>query len=215
MRREGRLTPAQRRAVDALLPKYGLDPAQGAFDFTRIFGRNTKRTLEIGFGNGETLAELARIHSEEDFLGVEVHRPGVGRLLMTLEAESLKNVRVICADAVEVLGRCVPDASLDAVLVYFPDPWPKQRHHKRRLLQPEFVTLVACKLKSGGSFLLATDWPDYAEYMLAVLAQSSDFINAAPSDGYVPRPTERPLTKFERRGLRLGHPVRELIFVRR
>lgn len=215
MRREGRLTPAQRRAVDALLPKYGLDPAQGAFDFTRIFGRNTKRTLEIGFGNGETLAELARIHSEEDFLGVEVHRPGVGRLLMTLEAESLKNVRVICADAVEVLGRCVPDASLDAVLVYFPDPWPKQRHHKRRLLQPEFVALVACKLKSGGSFLLATDWPDYAEYMLAVLAQSSDFINAAPSDGDVPRPTERPLTKFERRGLRLGHPVRELIFVRR
>lgn len=215
VRREGRRTPAQNRALEMLLPKYGLDPAQGAFDFSRIFGRNAKRTLEIGFGNGETLAELARTHPEEDFLGVEVHRPGIGRLLMTLEAEPIKNVRVVCADAAEVLHHNIPDASLDTVLIYFPDPWPKKRHHKRRLLQPEFVTLVAYKLKSGGRFLLATDWPDYAGHMLTVLAQSSDFINAASGGGYVPRPAERPPTKFERRGLSLGHAVYNLGFMKR
>jgi tRNA (guanine-N7-)-methyltransferase len=213
--RQSRITAAQQRALQILLPKYGLDPAHGLFDFRVIFGRDARRTLEIGFGNGESLLALARAHPKGDFLGVEVHRPGVGRLLLALEAEKLANVRVVCADAAEVLTRCVPDASLDALLIFFPDPWPKKRHHKRRLVQPEFVALAARKLKSGGRLQLATDWPDYAEHMLAVLAVSPDFYNAAGDGSYIPRPVERPLTKFEGRGLRLGHPVRDLVFVKR
>lgn len=215
MRREGRLTPAQSRALDELLPRYGLQPGDEPFDFPRIFGRDARRTLEIGCGNGDTLAALARLHPDEDFIGIEVHRPGVGRLLNTLESEQLANARVICADAVEVLSRCVPDASLDAVLLYFPDPWPKKRHHKRRILQTGFAALIAQKLRHGGQFRLATDWPEYAEHMLAVLAASAEFANTAADGGYVPRPAERLLTKFERRGLNRGHPVRDLVFVRR
>ncbi|MDE2197090.1 MAG: tRNA (guanosine(46)-N7)-methyltransferase TrmB [Gammaproteobacteria bacterium] len=209
------MTPAQERALAMLLPKYGLDPGLAPFDFPRLFGRDAGRTLEIGFGNGDTLAELARLHPQRDFLGIEVHRPGVGRLLMAVEAEQLSNVRVVCADAVEVLTRCVPAGSLDAVLLYFPDPWPKKRHHKRRLVQAEFVALVADKLKSGGRFHLATDWPGYAEHMLAVLTQNTDFINLAAAGDYAPRPAERPLTRFERRGLGLGHAVRDLVWMRR
>ncbi|MGH8363385.1 MAG: tRNA (guanosine(46)-N7)-methyltransferase TrmB [Gammaproteobacteria bacterium] len=213
--RQGRITRGQRSAFIRLMPRYGLDPAHGAFDFTSTFDREARRTLEIGFGNGEALLVLARAHPEEDFLGVEVHRPGIGRLLLALEAEQLSNVRVICADAVDVLQRCVPDASLDAVLIYFPDPWPKKRHHKRRLVQTEFAALVARKLKTGGRFNLATDWPDYAEQMLAVLSACPDLVNTAGDDGYAPRPPQRPLTKFEHRGLKLGHPVRDLVFARR
>jgi len=212
--RQGRLTPAQQRALKSLLPKYGLDPAAGTFDLPRIFGRNARRTLEIGFGNGATLAELARQHPHEDFLGIEVHRPGVGRLLMTLDLEQINNVRVACADAVEVLSRCLPDDSLDALLLYFPDPWPKKRHHKRRLVQPEFVALAARKLKSGGQLQLATDWPEYAAQMLAVVSASPDFTNAAAGGGYAPRSLARPLTKFERRGIGLGHPVFDLSFIK-
>lgn len=215
VRRKSRTTPAQQRALQTLLPKYGLDPEQGLFDFAAIFGREARRTLEIGFGNGETLLALARAHPDEDFLGVEVHRPGVGRLLLALEAEKLGNLRIVCADALEVLGRCVADASLDAVLIFFPDPWPKKRHHKRRLLQPEFAALLARKLKPGGRLHLATDWPDYAEHILAVLSASSDFTNLAGDGGYTPRPEERSLTKFESRGLKLGHAVHDLIFLRR
>ena len=215
VRRQSRATQAQRRALQTLLPKYGLDPEQGRFDFAAIFGREARRTLEIGFGNGENLLALARTHVDEDFLGVEVHRPGVGRLLLALEAEKLGNLRIVCADALEVLNRCVADASLDAVLIFFPDPWPKKRHHKRRLLQPEFTALLARKLKPGGRLHLATDWPDYAEHMLAVLSASPAFTNLAGDGGYMPRPEERSLTKFESRGLKLGHPVRDLIFLRR
>lgn len=213
--RQSRMTQAQRRALHALLPKYSLDREQGLFDFAAIFGRKARRTLEIGFGNGDALLALARAHPDQDFLGVEVHRPGVGRLLLALNAEQLANVRVICADAVEVLSRCVPNASLDAVLIFFPDPWPKKRHHKRRLVQQEFVSLIARKLKRGGRLHLATDWPDYAGHMLAVLSASPDFANTTAGDGYVSRPPERPLTKFEQRGLKLGHAVRDLVFVRR
>lgn len=212
--RQGRLTPAQQRALKSLLPKYGLDPAAGTFDLPRIFGRNARRTLEIGFGNGATLAELARQHPHEDFLGIEVHRPGMGRLLMTLDLEQIKNVRVACADAVEVLSRCLPDDSLDALLLYFPDPWPKKRHHKRRLVQPEFVALAARKLKSGGQLQLATDWPEYAAQMLTVVSASPDFANAAAGGGYALRPLARPFTKFERRGIGLGHPVFDLSFIK-
>lgn len=215
VRRQSRTTRAQWRALQTLLPKYGLDPEPDLFDFAAIFGREVRRTLEIGFGNGENLLALARAHPDEDFLGVEVHRPGIGRLLLALEAEKLGNVRIVCADALEVLGRCVADASLDAVLIFFPDPWPKKRHHKRRLVQPEFAALLARKLKRGGRLHLATDWPDYAEHMLAVLAASPDFTNLAEDGGYTPRPEKRSLTKFENRGLKLGHPVLDLIFVRR
>ncbi|MGB9429557.1 MAG: tRNA (guanosine(46)-N7)-methyltransferase TrmB [Gammaproteobacteria bacterium] len=212
--RQGRITLAQRRALSGLLPRYGLDAAGGVFNFTDIFGRDAKRTLEIGFGNGDTLLELARAYPDEDFLGIEVHRPGVGRLLNRLADGQLANVRVVCADAVDVLSRCMPDASLDCVVLYFPDPWPKQRHHKRRLVQPEFVGLVARKLKADGRFRLATDWPDYAAHMLAVLSASQDFTRVATDDD-APPPAVRVLTKFERRGMQLGHPVHDLVFVRR
>lgn len=215
MRREGRLTPAQSRALDELLPRYGLDPNDGRFDFARIFGRDARRTLEIGCGNGDTLSALALRYPDEDFIGIEVHRPGVGHLLNALAREHLPNVRVVCADAVDVLQRCVEDESLDAVLLYFPDPWPKKRHHKRRIVQPEFVGCVARKLKHGGRFQLATDWPEYAGHMLAVLNACADFSNAAADGTYVPRPDERPITKFERRGLKRGHPVRDMVFLRR
>lgn len=213
--RQGRITRGQRAAFTKLMPRYGLNPAHGPFDFISLFGREARRTLEIGFGNGEALVALAHAHPEEDFLGVEVHRPGVGRLLLALDTEKLTNVRVVCADAVEVLQRCVPDASLDAVLLFFPDPWPKKRHHKRRLVQKEFIALLAQKLKSGGRLQLATDWPDYAAQMLAVLDSSPAFSNCAADGGYARRPAQRPPTKFERRGVALGHAVHDLVFVRR
>lgn len=214
VRRQGRITRAQQAALAGLMPRYGLDPAQGRFDLAAIFGRNARRTLEIGFGNGGSLLALASEHPDEDFIGIEVHRPGVGRLLMDLESHKLANVRVVCGDAVEVLAHCLPDASLDAVLVYFPDPWPKKRHRKRRLVQPEFVAQIALKLKRGGGLQLATDWPDYAEHMLAVLSAHPDLVNTHGT-GYAARAPERPLTRFENRGLRLGHPVHDLVFVKR
>lgn len=207
------MTAGQTRALEELLPRYTASP--GPVDFVQLFGRDAHRSLEIGFGDGHTLAELARRHPQRDFLGLEVHRPGVGRLLMTLEAEGLGNVRVIPEDAVAVLKDRLPDAGLDAVLVYFPDPWPKKRHHKRRLLQPEFAALLAHKLKPGARLHFATDWEDYARHALEVLDASPDFENAAPGGGYAPRPSERPETKFERRGLKLGHGVYDLLFRRR
>ena len=205
------MTTAQNRALDALLPKYSLP--EGPLDLTALFGRDARRSLEIGFGNGETLTELARRHPEQDFVGAEVHRPGVGRLLNALEAGALTNVRVACEDAVQLCSARLPDACLDAVLIYFPDPWPKKRHHKRRLLQPEFAALLGTKLKTGGRLHFATDWKDYAEQALAVLSACPAFENTA--EGYVPRPAERPATHFEQRGLKLGHEVFDLVFRRR
>ena len=183
-------------------------------DLPQLFGRDARRTLEIGFGNGDTLARLAERHPDEDFLGAEVHRPGVGSLLLALEAGKLSNVRVACEDAVELCTARLPDACLDAVLIYFPDPWPKKRHHKRRLLQTEFVALLARKLKRGGRLHFATDWAEYAEHALAVLDASPDFRNSIDGGGYAPRPTERPDTRFERRGIKLGHAVFDLVFLR-
>ena len=212
MLRQGRMTAGQTRALKELLSRYTA-PA-GPIDLPALFGRDARRTLEIGFGDGHTLVELARRHPKEDFLGLEVHRPGVGRLLMTLDAEGLGNVRVIPEDAVTVLKDRLPDAGLDAALIFFPDPWPKKRHHKRRLLQPEFAALLARKLKSGAQLHFATDWEDYARHALEVLGASSDFENAAPGGGYTARPAERPETKFERRGLKLGHGVYDLLFRR-
>ena len=210
--RQGRMTVAQHRALEELLPKYGVP--EGALDLAALFGREARRTLEIGFGSGDTLLELAQRHPDEDFLGVEVHRPGVGRLLLNLETAGVRNVRLACEDAVQLLATRLPADCLDAVLIYFPDPWPKKRHHKRRLLQPEFAALVAEKLKTGGRLHFAPDWEDYARQALEVLNAAPGLRNAAVAGGYLPRPAERPPTRFERRGLKLGHAVFDLVFMK-
>ena len=212
--RAGRMTTAQERAWRELWPRYGLETGDGPLDLAAVFGRDAPRTLEIGFGNGETLATLAAAHPERDYLGIEVHRPGVGHLMLRAAELGLTNLRVVCRDAVEVLERCVAPASLDEVLLYFPDPWPKKRHHKRRIVQPGFVELVASRLRSGGVLRMATDWQPYAEHMLAVLSECAALRNAAEDGGHVPRPESRPVTRFERRGQRLGHGVWDLAFRR-
>ncbi|MEW6352743.1 MAG: tRNA (guanosine(46)-N7)-methyltransferase TrmB [Pseudomonadota bacterium] len=214
--RQGRMTAAQQQALDTLWERYGLAPAPHTpLDLDAVFGRRAPRILEIGFGMGDALAELAAAHPENDYLGIEVHRPGVGKLLNLLDARQINNVRILCADAVEVLARHIPDAGLDAIYLFFPDPWPKRRHAKRRLVQPPFVALVARKLQPGGHFHLATDWEDYARHMLEVLSAAPQFVNAAGIGCYAPRPAYRPQTKFERRGARLGHPVWDLVFIAR
>jgi tRNA (guanine-N7-)-methyltransferase len=214
VRREGRITEAQKRALEELLPRYGVEPGGAPLDFVALFGRAAPVHLEIGFGNGEALAAMALAHPQNNYLGIEVHRPGVGVLLRRLDAECIANVRVVCTDAREVLEQRVPDASLSAVYAFFPDPWHKQRHHKRRLVQPEFIALLRRKLQLGGTLHLATDWEDYAQQMLALLSVAEGFENAAGPGQYVPRPEARPLTRFERRGQRLGHGVRDLVFRR-
>jgi tRNA (guanine-N7-)-methyltransferase len=213
VRREGRLTPAQKRALDMLWPRYGLDNADTPLDFVAVFGRVAPAVLEIGFGNGAALAQLAAAHPENDYLGIEVHRPGVGQVLNLLAAQGSVNVRVLVADAAEVLAARIPDDSLAAVHLWFPDPWPKKRHHKRRLVQPAFARLVRRKLKVGGLFHLATDWREYAGWMMTVMSVADGFENAEGAGRYAGR-GERPLTKFERRGTRLGHGVWDLRFVR-
>ncbi|HHJ13059.1 MAG TPA: tRNA (guanosine(46)-N7)-methyltransferase TrmB [Gammaproteobacteria bacterium] len=214
VRREGRLTPAQRRALDALWPRFGLDFGSAA-DPAALVPPGAAVTLEIGFGNGDSLAEMAAADPGGFYLGIEVHRPGVGRLLKTLDERGIDNVRLYCHDAVEVLEQRVPDAWLDRVLLYFPDPWPKKKHHKRRIVQPPFVALLARKLKPGGLLHMATDWAPYAEHMLEVMRASDAFINTSPAGDFVPRPDWRPRTRFERRGQRLGHAVFDLLFRRR
>jgi tRNA (guanine-N7-)-methyltransferase len=213
VRREGRLTPAQRRALETLWAQYGTEDDHAPLNLTALFGRTAPVILEIGFGNGEALAAMAKAHPENDYLGIEVHRPGVGHLLNLLAAQQSTNVRVIVADANEVLMARVPDESLSAVHLFFPDPWPKKRHHKRRLVQADFAQLVRRKLAPGGIFHLATDWQDYAQWMMTVLSTAEGFNNAAGAGQYAGR-GERPHTKFECRGVRLGHGVRDLRFVR-
>jgi tRNA (guanine-N7-)-methyltransferase len=215
VQRAGRITRAQERALDELWPLWGVDFPAAALDLDALFGRHAPRVLEIGIGDGETLLALATARPEADFLGVEVHRPGIGHCLLGIESRGLTNVRLICHDAVEVLEKQLPDASLDEALLYFPDPWPKKRHHKRRIVQPGFVELLARKLRTGGTFRLATDWAPYAEHMLEVLRASPLFVNTSADGGYVPRPASRPQTKFERRGERLGHEVFDLAFARK
>jgi tRNA (guanine-N7-)-methyltransferase len=213
VRRQGRITAAQRAALTELWPRFGLDPGL-AFDPLAVFGRRAPLTLEIGFGDGGNLLAMALASPEEDFLGVEVHTPGVGHLLLQLEKHGLGNVRVYCADAVEVLERCIPDASLERILVLFPDPWPKKRHHKRRLVTPEFARLAAAKLTPGGPLHAATDWEDYAHWMLEVLNKCAELENLAEEGGFSARPAYRQPTKFEQRGRRLGHAVWDLVFRR-
>jgi tRNA (guanine-N7-)-methyltransferase len=212
--RAGRMTAAQERAWVDLWPQYGIETGDAQVDPAAAFGRLAPLTLEIGFGNGESLVSLAAAHPERDYLGIEVHRPGVGHLMLRAEELHLANVRAVCRDAVEVLQRCIPPGSLDEVLLYFPDPWPKKRHHKRRIVQPDFVALVASRLRAGGVFRMATDWQPYAEHMLEVASGCGLLRNASPDGTFVPRPESRPVTRFERRGQRLGHSVWDLAFTR-
>ena len=213
--RAGRMTDGQQRALDSLWPQFGLDYAATACDLAALFGRVAPRVVEIGFGNGANLIHMAGEHPEVDFLGIEVHRPGVGRVLLDIERLGLRNVRVSNHDAVEVIGQQLPAACLDEVLVLFPDPWHKKRHHKRRLLNAPFVALLASRLKPGGLLRAATDWEPYASAMLEVLGGCALLQNTAGDGGYVPRPESRQPTRFERRGERLGHGVWDLAFRRR
>jgi len=213
--RAGRLTSGQQKALDEHWPRLGLPYDAQAVDLDALFGRRAPRVLEIGFGNGEHLAALAASRPDADFLGIEVHPPGVGHLLQLVAAQQLVNVRISKHDAVEVLERQMPPASLDEVLILFPDPWHKKRHHKRRILQDAFLDLVASRLRPGGVLRLATDWVPYAEHMLECLLRNPQYANLAPGGDYVPRDAMRAPTRFEQRGERLGHEVRELAFCRR
>jgi tRNA (guanine-N7-)-methyltransferase len=213
--RAGRMTAGQSRALEELWPRFGVEYVPTPLDLDALFGRRAPRTLEIGFGNGEHLAALAHAHPERDYLGIEVHRPGVGHLFMLAAANGSTNLRASQHDAVEVLREQVTPAALDEVLVLFPDPWHKKRHHKRRLIQPEFVELVAARMRTGGVFRLATDWEAYALQMLEVVGASACFQNLSPSGDWMPRPEERAPTRFEKRGARLGHGVWDLAFARR
>ena len=214
VRREGRFTPSQRRAVAELLPRYGLPDGDRLIDLEALFGRDAPRTLEIGFGNGAVLASLAAAEPQQDFIGIEVYRPGVGRLLAQAAREGLDNLRVSDVDAVTLLRERFADASLDRILVFFPDPWPKKRQQKRRLIQPPFIALLHSKLKPGGQLYLATDWQNYAEQMLAVMEAVPGMGNVHGAGNYAPRPDFRPITRFEQRGQRLGHGVWDLCFER-
>lgn len=211
--RQGRVTDAQRRAREGLLPRFGIPFARAPLDLGRAFGRAAPKILEIGFGMGDTTARIAAENPGTDYLGVEVHNPGVGSLLKRIAELELGNVRVIQHDAVEVLEHMIAPASLDGVHLFFPDPWPKKRHHKRRLIQSPFVSLLASRMKPGAYLHAATDWEDYARQILEVLTAEPQLVNIA--DGFAPRPGYRPLTKFEQRGLKLGHNVWDVVFRRR
>lgn len=213
--RAGRTTAAQERALDELWPLYGIDSSEAALDLAAVFGRMAPRCLEIGFGAGEVIGSLAENNPDIDYLGVEVHRSGVGRLLLRAHQSHLHNLRVICQDAVDVLRDRIADQSLDEVLVFFPDPWHKKRHHKRRLIEPAFLALMAAKLRSGGNLRLATDWQNYAEQMLAVCNANPALKSMSENLTFVARPEFRPPTRFERRGERLGHGVWDLSYSRR
>ena len=210
--RAGRATAGQQRALAELWPKYGVEFSAATLDLRALFGRDAPRMLEIGFGAGEALLEFAGAHPQMDCIGIEVHRPGVGRLLLGAETASLRNLRVICHDAVEVLQQQLAPASIALVHIFFPDPWPKKRHHKRRLLNASFVHELALRLAPGGYLHVATDWENYAQAILATLAAEPLLENVA--SGFAPRPVYRPLTKFETRGLKLGHGVWDVIFRR-
>jgi tRNA (guanine-N7-)-methyltransferase len=212
--RGGRATAAQQRALDELWPRYGVEFSPQPLDLDRIFGRSAPRMLEIGFGAGEALLAFAQAHPEMDCLGIEVHKPGVGHLLLGAQAAGLTNLRIICHDAVEVLQQQLAPGALQLIHIFFPDPWPKKRHHKRRLIQPPFVELLGRVLAVGGTLRLATDWEHYAMQMREVIDASPLFANDAPDTGFVPRSPERPLTRFERRGQRLGHGVWDLSYRR-
>ncbi len=214
VRRTGRLTEGQQRALDELWPQYGLEADGEVLDLNRVFGRNAPKILEIGFGMGDALAQMALNYPQNDYIGIEVHRPGVGRLLGLLREQGSGNVRLFCHDAVEILKQRIADESLDRVLIFFPDPWHKRRHNKRRLIQASFVALLRAKLRPGGVVHLATDWEAYAEQMMRELSGAEGFRNIEGEGNFAPRPDYRPTTKFEKRGQRLGHGIWDLLFER-
>ena len=211
--RQGRLSPAQARALDQLAPRWSVPYDASPLDLARVFGRRAPVVLEIGCGMGETTAAIAKAHPERDFLGVEVHGPGVGAILNRIDLGGLTNLRVVQHDAVEVVDTMIAEASLAGVHVYFPDPWPKKRHHKRRLLKSAFVNALARRLAPGGYLHAATDWAPYAEEILAAFASEPLLANTAQR--FAPRPSWRPQTKFETRGLKLGHEVFDIVFTRK
>ncbi len=212
--RQGRLSQAQQNATDELWPIYGLELQDKLIDLTAVFGRDAPTIIEIGFGMGTSLAAMAEANPDQNYIGIEVHRPGIGALLKLIGEKSLTNVRVYNDDAIEVLARCIPKASLAGLYLFFPDPWHKKRHNKRRILQAGFAQTVASHLKPGGHFHMATDWEHYAEQMMEVMSEAPNYRNTAGEKAYTPRPDYRPLTKFEQRGHRLGHGVWDLIFER-
>lgn len=214
--RQGRLTQGQQRAFEQFWPRFGIEFQNQPLDLSQLFGNDHPVCMEIGFGNGASLAAMADAHPETNYLGIEVHGPGVGHLLLEIGERHLENVRIIRHDAIEVLKNGLAPGSLQGLLLFFPDPWHKKRHHKRRILNPEFVNLAARALRPGGFFHAATDWEHYAEQMMEVLSTADDkFENQAGAGNFTPRPAYRPLTKFEQRGQRLGHGVWDLIFTRR
>jgi tRNA (guanine-N7-)-methyltransferase len=208
--RQGRVSPAQRRACDTLLPVFGIPYKIALLDLDEIFGRPSEKYLEIGFGMGETTAHIAAANPDHDYLAIEVHTPGVGALLKTIGEEEIRNIRIAQHDAVEVLTHMIANDAFHGAHIFFPDPWPKKRHHKRRLIQAPFVSLLTSKLKQGGYLHVATDWEEYAQHILAVLSVEPKLKNSA--DHFAPRPAYRPQTKFEARGLRLGHGVWDIVF---
>ena len=211
--RQGRVSPAQQRSLETLMPKYGIAYAPQALDLDTAFNRSATKILEIGFGMGEPTAKIALAHPQNDYLALEVHPPGVGSLLKQIDAQGIQNIRIIQHDAVEVLRDMVKDATLDGVHIFFPDPWHKARHNKRRLIQAPFIAALVKQIKPGGYIHVATDWQDYAEQVLAVLSAEPLLQNTAAD--YAEKPEYRPLTKFEQRGLKLGHGVWDLVFVRK
>ncbi|MBZ4194819.1 MAG: tRNA (guanosine(46)-N7)-methyltransferase TrmB [Candidatus Contendobacter sp.] len=215
VRRESRMTRAQQRAFAELWSRFGIDAGAARLEPEQIFGRRGPLVLEIGFGDGESLAAMAAADPETDYLGIEVHRPGIGHLLLRSTQLELSNLRILCADAMAIVEWQLPDECLDRIQIFFPDPWPKVRHHKRRLIQPSFMTLLAGKAKPAGQLLIATDCEDYARSILASLNSAPEWLNTAADHGFAPRPVQRLLTKFEQRGQRLGHVVQDLAFVRR
>ncbi|UVC28676.1 tRNA (guanosine(46)-N7)-methyltransferase TrmB [Pantoea sp. SOD02] len=214
VRRQGRLTKGQQLALDNLWPEMGVEFQQEPLDLVKLFGRDAPVVLEIGFGMGASLVTMAQNNPHQNFLGLEVHAPGVGACLASAKEAGVENLRVMCHDAVEVLQKMIPDNSLRMVQLFFPDPWHKARHNKRRIVQVPFAELVMRKLKLGGVFHMATDWEAYAEHMLEVMSSIDGYKNQSESNNYVPRPETRPLTKFEQRGQRLGHGVWDLMFER-
>lgn len=214
VRRQGRLTKGQQQALDTLWPVMGVEYQPEPVDLPALFGREAPVTLEIGFGMGASLVTMAQNTPHQNFLGIEVHAPGVGACLAAAKEADVQNLRVMCHDAVEVLQKMIPDNSLRMVQLFFPDPWHKARHNKRRIVQVPFAELVMRKLKPGGVFHMATDWEAYAEHMLEVMNSIDGYHNQSEQQNYVPRPETRPLTKFEQRGQRLGHGVWDLMFER-
>ena len=212
--RAGRLTSAQQQALDQLYPRYGIPPGETPLDWQALFGRNARRVLEIGFGNGESTWRMAVAEPDTDFIALEVHPPGVGRLLQAIEEQGLGNLRLAMTDAVPFVRERLAAESLQGVRIWFPDPWPKKRHHKRRIIQPDFVALLAARLTPGGLLHLSTDWQPYADHMLEVLSAEPRLRNCSPTGGFCARPEWRPETKYERRGQRLGHETRDLLFER-